>query len=132
MKGPAMQNHLGLAVVYSVGIMSTAVGIIAIVYSIARYVPKVRYYRRLTKRLNEAKEREKKITECRAYLYENDREYRSAQNGFELIRRRDEARSKGIGPGDSDYPIMSDVDDRAERAVKKISALMEEDPSVTK
>ncbi len=38
-----------------------------------------------------------------------DLEYRFAEAGAELVRRRNDARDKGIGPMDPGYPELEDV-----------------------
>ena len=87
LEGVVMQVPLIVATEYSVGIVFAAVCIVASIFGMAHYVPRVLSSRRLVKRLKEAKDRERKIAEYKAYLYENDPVYRREQNEFELMRR---------------------------------------------
>lgn len=41
---------------------------------------------------------------ARAYLLKHDFDYQLQQSNKDLIRRREEAREKGIGPMDPEYP----------------------------
>jgi hypothetical protein len=41
---------------------------------------------------------------CHAYLLKNDFKYKFEQVGKELVKARSEARAKGIGPMDPNYP----------------------------
>ena len=59
--------------------------------------------------------RQKQIAWHRAELMRLDPGFYVQEQGFELIRRREEFVAKGCRPGDSDYPTFADLIEEAKR-----------------